>query len=101
MSAWRFAIVQGPPPGFTPRTTFSFTFGNVPSGFTGPAPFDTGITPIPPSNCARKPRPCAPTLPAIIPIVNTHTAAFLTITDRPFQFESRRALRESQPLLAV
>jgi len=30
---------RGPAPGGTPRTTFSLTFGSVPSGFAGPAPF--------------------------------------------------------------
>src|SRR5204863_276814 len=40
-SALRSPILHGPPPGKTPLTTFSFAFGNVPSGFAGPAPFES------------------------------------------------------------
>jgi len=38
---------------------WSLAFGNVPSGFAGPAAFDTGITPMPPSNLAMKWLACA------------------------------------------
>src|SRR5262245_8701378 len=98
MSARRLSILHGPAPGLTPRTTFGFTFGNVPSAFTGPPPLDAGITPIPPSNRARESLSCALTAPAI-PIANTSTAAVLNITDRSFHYESRRAMRKSQSLL--
>ena len=49
----------GPAAGMTPLTMFSLTFGNVPSAFIVPAPFDAGMTPMPPSNLARKSRSSA------------------------------------------
>jgi hypothetical protein len=54
---------------------FSFTLGNVPSAFAGPAPFDAGRTPIPPSNFARKALPCALTSPIAVTRVNRTAAA--------------------------
>src|SRR5258706_5416902 len=84
-SALRSAILQGPAPGKTPLTMFSLTLGNVPSGFTGPAPFATGMTPMPPSNLARNSRSCeescayAPTGPTI-PKINRIAAAVFFIS---------------------
>src|SRR3954470_22679836 len=79
MSALRSAIRHGPAPGRTPLTTLSLTFGNVPSGFAGPAPFATGMTPMPPSNLASPSRSCAPADP-LIPSAIRITAAFFNIT---------------------
>ena len=45
--------------GKTPLTTFGLAFGSVPSGFAGPAPFDTGMTPMPPSNLTTESPSCA------------------------------------------
>ena len=107
MSALRSAILQGPAPGGTPLTMFSLTFGNVPSGFAGPAPFDTGMTPMPPSNLARKSRSWqnhAQTRPAR-PIPSA-TRSHRCLLDHHCTFSPSfrivtAALRESQTLLTV
>ena len=53
-SALRSAIAQSWPAGLTPRTTFLVTLGKLPSAFAAPETFETGWTPIPPSNLTRE-----------------------------------------------
>src|SRR5689334_19484932 len=65
-SARRSAMRHGPAPGGTPRTTFSLTFGSVPSGLAGPAPLAAGMTPMPPSKRTSRSRARAPTDPTIV-----------------------------------
>src|SRR6185503_3790980 len=73
-----------------PRTMFSFTFGNVPSGLAGPATLATGMTPTPPSNPATRSRPRASNCPTKPRAINT-TAVLIIMIARLSSMDDRAA----------